>query len=263
MLRLRRRSFAVSAILLAILAFQASPSANHRWRRFHWARTANPFTVDLGDNLSDLWPTYLMSASTDWTKSDVLNTVVVNGGTSVSQCSPTSGRVEVCNAEYGSTGWLGVAQIWITGGSHIVQGTVKVNDTYFNTAQYNSDAWRQFVMCQEVGHTFGLDHQDENFNNVNLGTCMDYTSDPDGSLQSQSSNLHPNAHDYEELDIIYSHLDSFSTVGAAATATGRMPPLNDPSEWGRLVKVAHGGKTQIFERDFGHGQIVVTFVIWA
>ena len=50
------------------------------------------------------------------------------------------------------------------------------------------------VMCQEVGHDFGLDHQDENFNNPNLGTCMDYTNDP-------STNQHPNAHDYEELDI--------------------------------------------------------------
>jgi hypothetical protein len=261
MLRSYRRSIAVSGVLLAVVAFQAFPSAHHRWRRYHWARTANPFTIDLGKNLSSSWANYLTAASGDWSASDVLNTAVVNGGTTPAQCSPTSGRVEVCNAAYGSTGWLGVAQIWITGGSHIVQGTVKVNDTYFNTSQYNTPAWRQFVMCQEVGHTFGLDHQDENFNNVNLGTCMDYTSDPDGSLPGQLSNLSPNAHDYEELDIIYSHLDSFTTVGAAPT--GRTPTLHDPSEWGQLVKVAHRGKTQIFERNFGNGQIVVTFVIWA
>jgi hypothetical protein len=261
MLRLRRSSFALSAVLVAILLFQASPSAHHRWRRYHWARTANPFTIALGENLSGSWPNSITSASGDWSLSDVLNTKIVNGGTNAAQCNPTSGRVEVCNAAYGSTGWLGVAQIWITGGSHIVQGTVKVNDTYFNTSQYNSAAWRQFVMCQEVGHTFGLDHQDENFNNVNLGTCMDYTSDPDGSLQDQLSNLHPNAHDYEELDIIYRHLDSFTTAGAAPTSSSRA--LHDPSEWGQLVKVAHRGKTQIFERDFGNGQIVVTFVIWA
>jgi hypothetical protein len=29
------------------------------------------------------------------------------------------------------------------------------------------------------------------------------------------------------------------------------------------MKTAHGGKTQIFERNFGSGEIVVTFVIWA
>ena len=261
MLPMRRSSFVLSVVLLGLLVFQASPSAHHRWRRYHWARAINPFTVDLGKNLSSSWATYLTLASNDWSRSDVLDTAVVSGGTNAAQCNPTSGRVEVCNAAYGSTGWLGVAQIWITGGSHIVQGTVKVNDTYFNTAQYNTAAWRQFVMCQEVGHTFGLDHQDENFNNVNLGTCMDYTSDPDGSVNGELSNLDPNAHDYEELDIIYSHLDSFTTVGAPTT--NGAPALNNPSEWGQLVKVAHGGKTQIFERHFGNGQIVVTFVIWA
>ncbi len=50
-------------------------------------------------------------------------------------------------------------------------------------------------MCQEVGHTLGLDHQDEVFDNPNLETCMDYTNDP-------STNQHPNAHDYDQLATI-------------------------------------------------------------
>jgi hypothetical protein len=29
------------------------------------------------------------------------------------------------------------------------------------------------------------------------------------------------------------------------------------------MKTTHGGRTQVFERDFGNGQKVVTFVIWA
>ena len=33
-------------------------------------------------------------------------------------------------------------------------------------------------MCQVGGHDFGLDHQDEDFINANLNTCMDYTNDP-------------------------------------------------------------------------------------
>jgi hypothetical protein len=138
---------------------------------------------------------------------------------------------------------------------------VKLNDTYFNTATYNSPAWRNLVMCQEVGHTFGLDHQDEDFNNANLGTCMDYTSDPE-------PNQHPNAHDYEELDIIYSHFDGTTTVGQTAF-TGQMPPaMNDidfeaPAQWGRLVRSSHGGRTAVYELDFGGGHKVFTFVIWA
>lgn len=110
-------------------------------------------------------------------------TKVVGQTKNTKRCSATSGRVEVCNSTYGNTGWLGVASVWASG-SHITQGTVKLNDTYFNTAQYNTTAWRNLVSCQEVGHTLGLDHQDENFDNANLGTCMDYTSNP-------GTNQHP------------------------------------------------------------------------
>jgi hypothetical protein len=252
------RSRGIAAAVLGVgfvLALQTSPSANHSWNGYHWARTTKTFTVQLGDDVSSSWVAYLSTASSDWSKSTVLDTAVVAGQTRPRTCKPTSGRVEVCNAAYGFNGWLGVAQIWLTG-KHITQGAVKLNDSYFNTATYDTPSWRQMVICQEVGHTFGLDHQDTNFDNINLGTCMDYTSNPDGP----PSNLHPNQHDYDELVTIYTHLDSFTTVGAA-TPSAAPVLLENPSEWGQLMKVRHGGKTQIFERDFGNGERVVTFVI--
>jgi small ligand-binding sensory domain FIST len=142
MIRLPRgRTAMLLAVGLAAVAFQTSPAANHSWNGFHWARTANPFTVDLGDNLTSNWKDFLNIASSDWSQSTVLNTVVVAGQAKPRNCRPTAGRVEVCNATYGSTGWLGVAQVWISG-SHITQGTVKVNDTYFSTATYNKPEWR-------------------------------------------------------------------------------------------------------------------------
>jgi hypothetical protein len=169
--------------------------------------------------------------------------------------------VEVCNGAYGNNGWLGVAQIWITGGVHITQGTVKLNDTYFNTSAYNTTAWRNLVSCQEVGHTFGLDHQDENFNNANLGTCMDYTSDP-------TSNQHPNTHDYEELSIIYGHLDSTTTLGQALTSNNMPPAMSDidlegPNQWGKLMSQSANGRSSTYEADFANGNKIVTHVIWA
>jgi hypothetical protein len=160
--------------------------------------------------------------------------------------------VEVCNTTYGNNGWLGVASIWANG-DHITQGTVKLNDTYFNTATYNTTAWRNLVSCQEVGHTFGLDHQDENFNNANLGTCMDYTNDP-------STNQHPNAHDYDELVTIYSHLDSTTTIGAAPAGFANAD-VHAIENWGE--KVSDNGKAALFVRDFGNGYKIFTFVIWA
>ncbi len=254
MLLFRRSRPIMTGIFIATLCV-AAVSANHSWGGYHWARTSNPFTIKLGDNVNTAWDAYLAQASSDWSVSDVLDTAIVAGGTRPKSCRPTSGRVEVCNAAYGGTGWLGVAQIWISG-LHITQGTVKLNDTYFNTATYNTPAWRAMVTCQEVGHTFGLAHQDENFNNANLGTCMDYTSDP-------STNQHPNAHDYEELNIIYSHLDTTTTIGQTVNLPNAMTDVDysGPQQWGRLMK--QQGNTAIYELDFGGGRKIVTFVVWA
>lgn len=257
----RRRSF-VGALLVAIAfaGFQSNTSADHAWGSYHWARTGNPFTLQLGDNLSPDWDPYLSTTSLDWSVSSVLDTVVAGGGTNPKRCRPTGGRVEVCNSRYGRNGWLGIAQIWVSG-SHITQGVVKVNDTYFNTATYNDPAWKNLVMCQEVGHTFGLAHQDENFNNPPLETCMDYSSNP-------LPNQHPNQHDYDQLETIYSHVDSTTTVGSAAATKGQPPAMGDlpfdtPGQWGRLVARSRNGKAETYEIDFGNGHKVVTFVIWA
>jgi len=262
----RRRSFSILLVTLAVAAFATAAFARHSWRKYHWARTSNPITIKLGNNMSSGWSTYLQDASSDWSQSSVLDTQVVAGGGG-SNCNPTLGRVEVCNANYGGTGWLGIASISISG-NHITAGTVKNNDFYFNQARYNTAAWRRFVTCQEVGHTFGLDHQDENFNNTNLGTCMDYTNDPTGTAGTNGSlnNEHPNQHDYNQLASIYSHLDSTNTAGqsdnsmpAAANGVG----LDDPGQWGREIHRSADGRKSIFERDFGGNNKVFTFVFWA
>jgi len=251
------------ALIFALAAFPASVSANHSWGKYHWARTSNPFTLKTGDNVNSAWDSYLNEAISDWNPSTVLDLTKVAGSTNGSTCAPTSGRIEVCNAAYGTTGWLGVAQIWTTRGSHIAQGTAKMNDTYFNQAQYNTPAWRRLVMCQEIAHTFGLDHQDENFNNPNLGTCMDYTSDPDGP----PTNEHPNAHDFAQLESIYRHLDRFTTVGSAAPADA--PPgfmnadMHAQENWGTKVRESANGRSDLFVREFGNGYKIFTFVFWA
>jgi hypothetical protein len=254
------RLFLLPVAVVAALVVPSVAGASHSWGGYHWARTSNPFTLQLGDNVSTGWDSYLSTTSSDWSKSTVLDTTVVAGATNPRPCKATTGRVEVCSAAYGATGWLGVAQIWIAAGSHITQGTVKVNDTYFNTATYNTPGWRNLVMCQEVGHTLGLDHQDENSNNANLGTCMDYTSNPAGP----PSNEHPNQHDYDELAIIYAHLDSTTTTLNTATGPGAPGHFDTPGEWGRLVSGSEDPRSvAVYERDLGADQRIITFVIWA
>lgn len=270
--RLYRPLLAAVLVSWMFVASPASVFANHSWGNpaYHWARTGNPFTLQLGDNVSIAWDVYLANTAADWSESAVLNTTVVPGSATAKRCRAQAGRVEVCNSTYGNNGWLGVASIWISGG-HITQGTVKVNDTYFNTAKYNTPAWRNFVMCQEVGHTLGLDHQDEVFTNSNLGTCMDYTNDP-------TPNQSPNQHDYDQLITIYSHLDSTTTLGQSATTRpgkgNRMPLASVDTEsdepvqlgtgqWGKLIRSTNRGRTELYELDLGKGHKILTHVIWA
>ncbi|MBA3733992.1 MAG: hypothetical protein H0W90_02160 [Actinobacteria bacterium] len=249
----KRFSLMFAAVILTASVFVSTAAANHSWGGYHWARTSNPFTVKLGKNLTGAWPSILNTTSSDWSQSTVLDTTIVAGQSAQKRCRATAGQDEICNNTYGNNGWLGVAQIWLASGSlHITQGTVKLNDTYFNTPQYNTTAWRNLVSCQEVGHTFGLDHQDENFNNSNLGTCMDYTNDP-------STNQHPNNHDYDQLFTIYSHLDSTTTVGAAAPSSLAQSEDAAPIATERRDRI---GNSTIVEK-FADGSRRVTNIIWA
>jgi hypothetical protein len=252
----RRPVLAVAAGGLALLSLSTlvlPAEASHSWGNYHWGRTSNPFTVQLGNNLSRFWQPYLSTTAWDWSQSSVLDAVVATGRTTSGRCAPSVGRVEVCNSAYGQNQWLGIAQVWVSG-SHITQGVVKMNDTYFRLARYNNSVWRNHVMCQEVGHTFGLDHQDES--GLALGTCMDYAPNPSGSQ-------HPNAHDYAQLESIYGHNDSVNTVGVSSSAAARAT-AEQYREWGRAIRhEGRSGRPSLFERRLGGAQAVYTFVIWA
>ena len=204
------------------------------------------------------WDDNLDVALSDWNSSSVLNIVKESGSTTARtrrQCRPVAGKVRACNSTYGNNGWLGLAQIWISG-SHITQGTAKMNDTYLASSSYDETA-RQHVICQEIGHDWGLAHQDES--GADLNTCMDYSDALD--------NPHPNAHDYAQLETIYSHLDS--GLALAPESIDAAPPgfanadVHAVENWGALVSQSADGRTALYVRDFGNGFQVFTFVFWA
>ncbi len=233
---------------------------NHAWSNYHWAHAANPLRLQLGDNVDSSWDAYLKTASSDWnqvpstmTWTDMLETTVGPGNVSATQlkrkkCPPTSGMVEVCNTTFGNTGWSGLAQIWLNNG-HISAGTAKMNDTYIKPA----DGYKKnHVMCQEIGHTFGLGHQDES--GASLGTCMDYSN------TASDEGRHPNSHDYEELQKIYNHFETSSSTSSQLPAAAKRGNYNTKDEWGKLKHRDTAGKHEIYERDFKDGTKLVTFV---
>lgn len=257
----------IAAFLAATwVAFGSDASAVHSWAKYHWARSTNPLALQLGDNVDNnayaSWETYLGQTSSDpsandWSDSAVLDTTVVPGSTTGATCAAQLGTVQVCNANYGANGWLGLAQIWITRGSHIAQGVAKMNDHYWTPEAayaYANAAHAKHVMCQEVGHAFGLGHTSEDGSSQN--TCMDYyknTSDAD------TTSTTPNAHDYEQLAKIYKHVDRFNTAASGSSDAAVWVGGHAPDGTPRGAAPALG---RWYAQDLGNGRLLLTHVYW-
>ncbi len=254
--------FLFSAVSTAVLA-------DHAWATYHWARTSNPFTLKLGNNMTTTsWVEHLNTTVQDWNSGGTPLMTSVVDGTAGKRCKMVAGTTQVCNGKYGNNGWLGLASINITGGTHITQGSAKMNDTYFGTATYNNPNEKLHVVCQEVAHTFGLGHTSEDGSSQN--TCMDYFSNT-GSNAGSTLSTKPNTHDFYQLNVIYGHLDSTSTVAQIAeevAAMGHGPSAvgrdisDDPNSWGQLVRQSANGRSSTYERENADGSRNITHVFW-
>ena len=189
---------AAAMVLGPLTAALAGPTPSG----YHWARKQSTFTLQLGSNLDGPWPSILKEAVGDWNKSGTVTFRIVAGRSGPQECRPVTGRVEVCNWRYGTQeGWLGLTRLYFdTSGDHIEAATVQMNDSFFDTgSQYNDDAARRHTMCHEMGHTPGLDHIDTN-------SCMN------DSQYAVFHQLVPIKKDFAQLERIYSHKDSTTTV---------------------------------------------------
>ena len=240
--------------------------ADHAWGNYHWARTASPFTLKLGDNMSGSWKSYLAQTSSDWNSPELVGVgnspilTAVAAGSAGRRCRAVAGTSQVCNGSYGKNGWLGLATIRISG-DHITQGSAKMNDTYFSASPYNNPNEKLHVVCQEIAHTFGLDHQSEDGSSQN--SCMDYFSNT-GADAGSTLSTKPNAHDFDELNLIYAHLDSTTTLAASATQPSASNGVHhdDPKSWGIHRSQSANGRSSIYEMDHGNGNKTITHVLW-
>ena len=187
----------IAALVAAALSCASTARADNLWGGYHWPRTP-AFTLTVEDDLTGPWQPFLTAVSTDWSTSSVLDTTVTNAyrvsRRQRRRCAPILGQVVACNAKYGFNGWLGIAEVWIyTSTKHIAQARVRINDSYFALAKYNDPFAKRHVLCQEIGHTLGLDHQYD-------VTCM---NDVDGLFDP--AYVSPNTHDFGMLATLYSH----------------------------------------------------------
>jgi hypothetical protein len=248
------RFVVIFALIAVVAASPLAAGASNAWGNYHWARTSNPFTITVIDSMTTSWDDNLDLAISDWDASSVMNVAKEAGSTTSTtrrRCAAVTGKVRACNYTYGNNGWLGLAQIWVSG-SHITRGTAKMNDTYLASSSY-TETNRQQVVCQEIGHDWGLDHQDTS--GADLDTCMDYSDALD--------NPSPNQHDYNMLEQIYAHLDSSNTIASASVPAGfDNADVRALENWGTKVSESADGRSALFVRDFGNGYKIFTFVIW-
>ena len=259
------------ALLLSSVGY-----ADHSWNNYHWARTTNSFDLILVNSTTSDWDGYVSQAVADWNASTKLNFVEdPNGATSRQvrrRCDAVTGQVRICNLEYGQNGWLGLAGISLDTNGHIVRGYTKLNDTYFAWSYYNTWEWKQSVTCQELGHDIGLGHQDENFNNDSLFSCMDYQDPP---------HPYPDDHDLGQLATIYGHTDSYDSYDTGGTDPGatdgggdgggcNSPPgkgcnkarPQNQADIGWGMSLGRRGQKETFMRIDPDGTRHVTFVTW-
>lgn len=229
--RLTRLATAVAAFAFATAAF-----ADHSWNNYHIARTANPFMIQYVDSVNSVWDSTLAESIQKWGQSNVIEFAQVGADDSDrtrKRCPMITGQMRVCNAAYGQNGWLGLASIGLDNQGHIDQGTAKVNDSY---DWYWTPEEMNHVMCQEIGHVFGLGHTSEDGSSQN--TCMDYSTDPNSQW--------PNSHDYNMIEQIYAHLDSYNSFTSSGGGDGgdgggcNSPPGKGCNKFGASVNVPMG-----------------------
>lgn len=212
-----QRLIRVSVVSAGAL-FATSVLADHSWSNYHWARTTASFTLKTVDSMTPDWDSHLAESLARWSLSAALDAQIASVDDSAKtrkRCPMVNGQMRVCNAAYGFNGWLGLATIGINSSGHIDRGTAKMNDSYSSYWTYEE---KNHVVCQEIGHVFGLGHTSEDGSSQQ--TCMDYSSDP--------ASQWPNQHDYDQLLASYAHPDSYNSyddgTGGGDSAGCTAPP---------------------------------------
>jgi hypothetical protein len=180
---------------------------SHAWNTYHW-KDLNPAVADNTRNF--MWTGEVPFYVEHWASLE----------TPIQPIMSSKRRADVSVVEANSNDWLGLAQIWISSG-HIVEGKVLLNTNVLTQSRF-SQAAAQHVLCQEIGHIWGLGH-----NRNDLDTCMNDCLDAptyDDWLYclNHPEGVDTNAHDIEQLLLQYDHVHENPDDG------GNSMPENGP-----------------------------------
>ncbi|KAG7362779.1 hypothetical protein IV203_026139 [Nitzschia inconspicua] len=159
-----------------------------------WTAGSSGLEIKIINALDETWSEVVGLVIKDWDDGnpDAI-TIFVEKVAADSVCAPMEGVIKICSGDYGDSKWRGQTEFLLDGGGNIAAASVKMNTFYLRSM--NTKA-RQYTLCHEIGHALGLSHLDEDFTNVDLGSCMEYTNDI-------SVNRRPNQSNYEMLLELY------------------------------------------------------------
>ena len=181
-MNLRRALFIWAMVLTTTigLGLPVSTWASHRWGCWKYADyNINWYNGGTGD----YYNIYNEEAKTDSNSWSPYTDIFLNP-----TGAGTTDHANAYNGYYGSTGWLGLAEIRGSSGCTVLNGRARLNQTYLDNGGYTRTN-KKHVACQEVGHLFGLHH-----NTSETNTCMN-----DQILTAPQ----PNAHDQSLINSIY------------------------------------------------------------
>ncbi len=252
---------------VSVTAWAAPVLASHSWSNYHWERTVNEISPTVVDFTTGEWErsNRVELAVNDWNRSQYINSKYERGQGTNTSCPIPAGEIHVCNDDYGNTGWVGIASISATRGrtTHIIGGVSKMNDYYYAMPFYDNPLWRQLVMCQEIGHDYGLGHQNENFKSHETDSCMECTDTPD------DFDMTLNQHDLDQLATIYAHSHGSDDGGGGGPGGGKgggkpknFDVGNTPADWGTPIGRDAQGRPNLYKRSMASFD-VITHVTWA
>jgi hypothetical protein len=216
---MKRFSYFIIVVIATLAVTAASAAASHSYRTsggtpLHWAsvntNTAQVLILStLYGGYTGRWAQYLQETEADWDSPTAnWNSSISPSSADPSACPYSDGRIRVCSAAFGSTGWAGLAQ-WQYDNStgHILRGRNWLNDDTSGIKSSGScggmpcQDYAKAVVCQELGHTLGFDH-------VNAYSCMGTSYFP-----SALGATRPNTNDTNELNANHAHVDSITEDG--------------------------------------------------
>jgi hypothetical protein len=144
----------VATVAAVVSMFASSAQADWVWSTGYLWNSNAPFRVTVVSHADAPWTQRLTQSAGEWSKSGV---VTVNVG--------NSGKIGLYDGYYGTGQPCAWTQYWQHGG-HISHDAIYLNETCLESW---SDYWKQYAVCQELGHALGLPDHDTT---PTVASCM-------------------------------------------------------------------------------------------